>query len=158
MLQVLRERLGGKRVVFLGIGNTLRGDDGLGSHLAARLQGKIRAVVVDGGDVPENYLGPIVDAGPEVVIMVDAAELEAPPGTVAILEAEALGGASLSTHNASPALFARLLRRLTGAQVFALAVQPGDTSFCAPMSPAVEEALEGVEAVLVEVMGSPPAI
>ncbi len=80
MIEQLRERLQGKRTLILGIGNSMRGDDGVGPALIERLQGKVSATLIDGGEVPENYLGPIEAAGPEAVLIVDAADLKAAAG------------------------------------------------------------------------------
>ncbi len=148
MLQELRERFSGKRTVILGIGNLLRGDDGLGSRLAARLQGRVNALVVDAGEVPENYLGPIVAARPEVVIIVDAAALGDSPGAMAIIEVDALDAAGLSTHNASLSLFVKALRAEIQPDVFLLGVQPCSTAFGAPMSRSVTGALDVLEELL----------
>ena len=151
MIEQLRERLQGKRTLILGIGNTLRGDDGLGPRLIERLQGKVAATLIDGGEVPENYLGPIEAAGAEVILIVDAADLKAAPGDVALIELEQLGKTGISTHNASLGLLASVVQRLTGADVLALAVQPKVNSFGAAMSEEVGrtldwlvEALEGI--------------
>ena len=45
------------KVVIAGIGNTLRGDDGLGCYLVNRLKGRIHALCIDTGPTPENYVG-----------------------------------------------------------------------------------------------------
>jgi hydrogenase 3 maturation protease len=147
MLETLRARLEGKRVVVLGVGNPIRGDDGIGPYLADRLQGKVEATVVNTGDVPENYLGPVAAARPEVVVIVDAAELGAGPGEMAIVEASELAETTLSTHKASLSLFIKVLQSEVQADIFLLGVQPASMAFGAPMSPAVVTALHLLEAL-----------
>ena len=151
MIEQLRERLQGKRTLILGIGNTMRGDDGVGPALIDRLQGKVSATLIDGGEVPENYLGPIEAARPEVVLIVDAADLKASPGDVALIELEQLAQTGMSTHNASLGLFASVVQRLTGADILVLAVQPEVNSFGAGMSEAVGRTMEWVEGALEEI-------
>ena len=73
MFDELKRRLEGKRGVLLAIGNPLRGDDAVGPCLAARLQGKVAATIVDAGDVPENYVDVVAAARPQVIVLVDAA-------------------------------------------------------------------------------------
>ncbi len=148
MIEQLRDRLKGKKTLILGIGNTMRGDDGAGPALIERLQGKVSARLIDGGEVPENYLGPIEAAGPEVVLIVDAADLKAAPGDVALIELDQLAKTGISTHNASLGLFASVVQRLTGADILVLAVQPEFNSFGAPISEAVGRTLEWVEEAL----------
>jgi hydrogenase 3 maturation protease len=60
MLDHLKPYLKGK-VVILGVGNTLRSDDGVGSLLAKRIKEKVPFIVWDTGVSPENYLGKAVN-------------------------------------------------------------------------------------------------
>ena len=148
VLEQLRDRLSGKRVVILGVGNPLRGDDGAGPALIERLLGKVDATLIDAGDVPENYLGPVEAARPQVVLIVDAALFGANPGDIALVEIEELAGSNISTHNSSLALVARVIGSMTGAEVLLLAIQPETISFGAPLSPSVIKALDYLEGLL----------
>jgi hydrogenase 3 maturation protease len=145
MLEALRHRTSGKKLVIVGVGNTLRGDDGIGPVLVERLRGKTRATLIDGADVPENYLDVVEAARPDVVLIIDSVELGSKPGTVALIEIEQLAGARLTTHNTTLAPFAEAVHVATGAHVFVLAIQPGDTSLRSPMSIPVEAILPSLE-------------
>src|SRR5574342_1091615 len=70
MFAELRARLEGKRVLILGVGNRLRGDDAVGPLLVEHLQGKVDIPLIDAGEVPENYLGPIEESGADMNIIV----------------------------------------------------------------------------------------
>jgi hydrogenase 3 maturation protease len=148
MIEQLRERLQGKKTVILGIGNPMRGDDGLGPALIERLQGKTNASLIDGGEVPENYLGPIEAAQPEVVLIVDAADLQASAGDAALIKMDQLSQTGISTHNASLGLFAKVVQTLTGAEILVLAVQPMYNSFGTPLSGPVIRTLDWLEQAL----------
>lgn len=152
MLYKLRERIRGKRTVILGIGNPLRGDDGLGTHLTTRMQGRVNALVVNAGDVPENYLEPIMASKPEVVIIVDAAALGDSPGAMAIIEVDALDDVCFSTHNASLKLFVKALRAVDQPDVFLLGVQPEIITIGAPISRKVARAIDILEQLLLNVL------
>jgi len=147
MLDRLRPRLEGKQAVLIGVGNPLRGDDGLGPVLVQELQGRVGATLIDAGDVPENYLGVVASAGPDVVVIVDAAELGASPGDLALMEVDELDGTSLSTHNASLRLFVQVLLSEVQADVFVLGVQPASTGFGAPISPMVGATIDLLQRV-----------
>lgn len=72
--------------LILGIGNTLLSDEGAGVH-AIRLLGNRYAnsdyvTLVDGGTLSFTLAGPIEDA--DHLIVIDAAELRASPGTVRV--------------------------------------------------------------------------
>jgi len=53
VLEKLR-KLRGYRTIIVGIGNTLKGDDGAGPLVCQQLYGKVCAGVMDVGTVPEN--------------------------------------------------------------------------------------------------------
>ena len=137
MFDELQRRLEGKRSVLLAVGNPMRGDDALGPTLADRLQGKVSATIVDAGEVPENYVGVVAAAQPEVVVIVDAADLGAAAGDAAIVAPDDLTGPKFSTHNAGLSLFVRFLQSENPAEVVVIGVQPSSTGFGEPMSPAV---------------------
>mgnify|MGYP001470637271 CR=1 FL=1 len=150
MIPELRNRIRGKRLVIIGVGNSLRGDDGVGPALVERLQGKTSATLIDASDVPENYLGLVAQAQPQVVVIVDAVELGASPGDLALIEAAQLGGAKATTHNTSLAPFVQILQADTGADIFLLAIQPRATLFGEGLSAPVRVTLERLEQVFIE--------
>lgn len=75
-----------KKVLVMGVGNTLLQDDGVGIHVTERLRqadetpGAVR--YVDGGTLGLSLLPELEEA--DALIIVDAAELDAPPGTVRV--------------------------------------------------------------------------
>ena len=125
------------RIVYMGIGNILRGDDGIGPYLVEALRKK-GASVVDAGTVPESYVGPVTRLEPDTIVLVDAVHLGLEPGAVELLERdEILEHNCFSTHNLSPVLVMERLENETGASVFMLAVQPETLKLGNPLSPAV---------------------
>ena len=109
---LLGERLRGT-VVIVGMGNPLRGDDGFGPALIARLRGRVRATCLDAGTTPECHTGPIIRERPETIVIVDAVHLGRAPGDWALLGGEELLTSGLSTHDASPRLLIDYLRERT---------------------------------------------
>ena len=70
----------------MGIGNTLLGDEGIGIHVLKTLDRDRRCGndvdLIDGGTLGFSLSGPIGDA--DLLIVVDAAELDAPSGSIRI--------------------------------------------------------------------------
>jgi len=126
--RALASRLAG-RVVLVGVGNPLFGDDAAGCLLAERLAGAPGLDVVPAEDVPESFVPGVVDARPDVVVLADAVDLGAPPGSVAILDADAMVRYEASTHRVPLGLIAEIIRRASGADAFVLAIQPGPRRF-----------------------------
>jgi hydrogenase maturation protease len=79
------------RILVLGIGNTLLSDEGVGvrviDHLS-RDELPERVTCLDGGTLSFTLAGPIEDC--DQLIVVDAAELSARPGSVQVFENEAM--------------------------------------------------------------------
>ena len=131
-----------RKALIVGIGNTLKGDDGVGIVLLQLLKDKVDAVFMDCGIAPENYLGKMVEINPQIIIVIDAVELHEIPGTMQIIEASELVEGGLSTHSLSPGLFIDYLQNmLSTVRVFILAVQPKKCSFGEGLSTEVSEAV-----------------
>jgi hydrogenase 3 maturation protease len=148
MLELLKSRLKGK-VLILGVGNPLRGDDGAGPHLIEQLNGKIDADLLDCGEVPENFLGKIAQLHPNTILIIETVHFGAPPGAVAIIEADDFDRISYSTHHASLRLSMNYLKIEIGAEVFVLGIQPKKTEFSMEISDEVKETLAILKNILV---------
>lgn len=151
MFDDLRWRLAGKRAVILGVGNPLCGDDSAGTELAARLVGKINAIVFAAAEMPENYLGPVMAANPEILMIVDAANLGAPPGSLAIIEKDNIADSGISSHSASLNLFLLLLHSEIHPDTFILGIQPATLEFGARTSLPVQKTISAIEQVMLEI-------
>lgn len=72
------------RTLVLGIGNTLLGDEGAGVHAINELQERNNALdeveFLDGGTLSFTLAASVEDC--DNLIVIDAAELQSPPGTV----------------------------------------------------------------------------
>jgi hydrogenase 3 maturation protease len=144
-LEHLKEHLSGK-VVILGMGNTLRCDDGAGSLLACRIKDKLSFIVYDAGSSPENYLGKIIKDNPATVVIIDAADLGLGAGEFQVLEPENLATTNLfSTHNSSLSLIINYLQSHLKADIILLIIQPQNLSFGDNLSPAVSDTLTKLE-------------
>ncbi len=138
------------KTVIVGIGNIMKGDDGLGPALVKRLDGKIKAVCIDTGLAPENHTGRITKENPDTVLLVDATHLDLPPGRYEILKPKDILKSGFTTHDISPAMFIEYLRSRTEANIFLLGVQPKNLSLGDEMSDSVKKALDEVEKLIKE--------
>ena len=77
----------------------LKGDDQVGPLLIQRLQGKTGACLFDCGEVPENYIQPIIKAGPQTIIIVDASDWQGAIGDLRLIKREEIKNFSFSTQN-----------------------------------------------------------
>ena len=149
MFDELNKQLAGKSILLLGIGNRLRGDDAVGSLLIERLQGRVDIPMIDAGDVPENYLGPIEEAGADLVLIVDAAEMGGNIGDVALFDIEQVQGKSVSTHTANLGLLFKVMPPDNRPKVIVLGIQPGNIEFGQGLSDLVRATMESLTEMLV---------
>lgn len=92
-----------RRTLVLGIGNTLLTDEGVGVHVLQALERELGAranvTLLDGGTLSFTLAGPIADA--DALIVIDAANLRAAPGTWAQLTGEAMDAFLTGNRKAS---------------------------------------------------------
>jgi hydrogenase 3 maturation protease len=131
----------GSKVVILGVGNPLKGDDAAGPLACERLSGHVSATVIDAGAVPENYIGRVLQAAPEVLFIVDAVDFGGPPGQIRVCLPDEIREFAFSTHALSLHLLIDLIRREKTLEVYMIGVQAGTTRLGDCLSPAVEEAV-----------------
>lgn len=148
----LWDRIKGHTLI-IGVGNTLRGDDGLGPFLVQELKGKVKADLLDAGEVPESYIGRIIETKPDTIIVVDAVHMQESPGTLAVIEIEELTRVSWSTHRLSLTLFMQYLQEHTGSTVFLIGVQPAYTELGYSMTLPVLETMRVLTTYFTNLLG-----
>jgi hydrogenase 3 maturation protease len=132
--------------VILGIGNEMRGDDGLGSVLAQELSNleDKNITIFDGKTVPENFTGAIKRETPSHIIIVDAVEMDETPGHVKLVFKEEIANYSISTHAMPLSFLINYLETTTSAKIMLMGIQPKDMDLIDNMSPEIHESLNYV--------------
>ena len=130
------------KVVIVGIGNSLKGDDAFGPLLIDRLKGKIKAVCIDAGSAPENYTANVVKENPDTILIVDAVHLDLKPGEYEILKKSDIIRSGFTTHDISAGMFIEYLKSRTKADVYMLGAQPGNIRLGDEMSDVMKKTLD----------------
>ena len=118
------------RIAVLGIGNSLRSDDAAGVLVARRLaQSRLTRdfdsiLVVDAGPAPENTTAELRRFAPELVLLIDAAEMGELPGMIREIGIHEIDGLSASTHSLPLSMLAKYLILELGCEVKILGIQP----------------------------------
>lgn len=139
-------------ILLVGIGNILLTDDGVGVHVVRALDamqkaGKIAFPVAlrDGGTIGLALLAEFNQ--PSAVILIDAMELGAPPGTVRAFEGAemdaCLGGKKSTAHEvaASDLIAAAQLTGCAPERRALVAIQPGSTEWGLSLTEPVDAAI-----------------
>jgi hydrogenase 3 maturation protease len=129
------------RVAIVGVGHELRGDDAAGPVVARALTPMARAhdwlLVIEAGPAPENCTGALRRFCPDLVILIDTAQMELEPSSVRWLSWKDTCGISASTHGLPLHLVACYLHNELGCEVALIGIQPASTDFGATLSPVV---------------------
>ena len=144
--------------LVLGLGNILLGDEGVGIRVVERLQARYdlpdEVQVLDGGTLGLDLLPYVEDA--DRLLVVDAMELGAEPGTIARLEGKevpAYLGVKVSPHQVGLAdlMAVTRLRGQFPSELVLWGVQPAVIAVGIDLSPVVEAQVEPlVEKVVAE--------
>ena len=133
------------KVVFT-VGAVLRGDDAAGPMLAKMLeQNPIPGwTCIDGGQTPEDDLAVIRRMAPDVLLLVDAAQMGREPGAIAVVDERDVVSDLLITTHSLPITFLLDDLKKSCKQVVFLGIQPAQLEF---MEPLTSEVLTSVEKI-----------
>lgn len=134
------------RRVVLTVGNDLMGDDAAGPELARRLQAAPAPGwnVIDGGSAPENCLGQVRALQPDLVLVVDAAEMGLGTGEIRCLSADVIARQWIMTTHHLPLTFLIEALKEFVPEVVCVGIQPAVVAFGQPLSPSVEQAIDSL--------------
>jgi hydrogenase 3 maturation protease len=135
---------GATRLAVLGVGSALRSDDAVGLLVARSLERAFpRApglLVLEGCSAPENFTGPIIGDQPSHLVVVDSAELEAPPGTVKLFPIESIGGVCSNTHSLPLSVIFDYIQSNWPCEILVVGIQPKSLEFDGRVSREVRKA------------------
>lgn len=114
------------RLAIVGIGDECTPPDRLGMYAAREIfEHQLFGVsVFFAGTVPESITGPLRRFQPEQVLFLDAADMGALPGTIAVIGPERIPATLLTTHVLPLSVVMDYVEREIGAGVTLLGIQP----------------------------------
>lgn len=153
----LQDLIADRKIVLMGVGNELRGDDAFGVTLAERIEHRVAPKIFVTHDLPEDYTVKAADERPDIVLVLDAIDFHGEPGEVHLVAGNDIPPTPGVTHRPSLEMMARFLELDAGADMWVLGVQPRMDSVGVgdEMSEPVTRALDELEALLLELL--PPA-
>ena len=129
-------------ILLVGMGNSLKADDGIGPEICSQLKETFPDNVIDTGTVPENYIQVIIKKTPKVILFIDAIDFGAPAGTIRIFDPGQLSAGGITTHTLSPRLLCDMISQSIPAKIYFIGIQPKSMTIGCPMSQEVELAKE----------------
>jgi hydrogenase 3 maturation protease len=114
-----------KKKLFVGIGNVLKSDDGIGVYISNKIKESISIQKLTVEASIENYIGKINSLNPDVLILVDCVAFGKKAGYYELLPAEKVKDFTLNTHNISLKRISELFKM----PVYILGIQPKEIGF-----------------------------
>jgi hydrogenase 3 maturation protease len=105
-----------------------------------------------GGTAPENLTGEIKRFAPTHLVIVDAADLEAEPGTVTLMDPDTIGGTTFCTHSLPIKVMIDYLLGSFQCEVTIVGIQPKSLEVGAPVSQEVLAAVESLAAAIADAL------
>jgi hydrogenase 3 maturation protease len=101
-------------------------------------------LIVEGGPAPENVTGKLRAFHPDLVILIDAAQMDEPPGTIQLIPLESIDGMSASSHSLPLSMLASYLTAEIGCEVTVLGIQPAQNEIGSKLSSTVQTAVDEI--------------
>lgn len=145
-------------IIVLGIGNRMGGDDAAGICLVDMLNQKrhraqaplpTEIMAIEAGTAPESYTSVIRQHRPDLLILVDAADMGLPPGALRIITPEKISILSFSTHDMPLSMFISYVEEFCG-KVLLVGVQPEQTEMGIGISKAVRKSMKKLTEAILE--------
>ena len=121
---------------LLGVGNRLSRDDGVGPFVAQAMDGATGWTAIDCGTSLENISGIITREKPDLLVLVDAAQMDVSPGEVRLLPSTGTDRMLVSTHGLPLPFVLDRLRQHVG-RIELIGIQISDVSLGEGLSPDV---------------------
>jgi hydrogenase maturation protease len=154
--------LDNQKTLILGIGNALLADEGVGVHMLDYLRrnhtGMDACTLVDGGTLSFT-LAPLLEQA-EKLVVIDAAQLDAPPGTVRVFEGIEMdrfaGRISRSVHQVclGDLLAITHLTEMIPANRALVVIQPEVVDWGCTLSKSVQQALPQAAQAVEQLLGA----
>ena len=155
--KVLKKIKSGKKITIIGIGNFDRSDDYSGIAVIEKLEKTTfsdKIQIINSGPVPEAFTGKIKEFKPDLLVVIDAAEMAETPGTIRIFTEKDVNDAYMVTpHKVSMTMYTKYLRYfLENLDAIFIGIQPASLTYAEPMTAKIVKSVDFISNVLTELL------
>ncbi|MCU0377901.1 MAG: hydrogenase maturation protease [Bacteroidales bacterium] len=129
-----------RKILFVGIGNLLRQDDGAGVYISTRIRERENIKVITPEVSIENYIGKINSIDHDTLVVIDCVDMKRPAGSFDLIPVERVGDMTFNTHNISLKKLSEFFRN----ELLILAIQPETIAFGENLSYIVHESCDKI--------------
>ncbi|HUU76776.1 MAG TPA: hydrogenase 3 maturation endopeptidase HyCI [candidate division Zixibacteria bacterium] len=147
----------GKKISIMGIGNFDRADDFAGIAVIEKIEKNSfseNIQILNAGPVPEAFTGKIKEFIPNLLVIIDAAEMNEKPGTIRVFTEKDIDEAYMVTpHKVSMNMYMKYLRYfIEKIDAIFIGIQPASLSYSEPITEKVQESIDYLSEVLIELL------
>ena len=128
------------RIVFVGIGNMLRNDDGAGPYIAQKLKSTNNRIVIIPEAGIERYISAINREKPDLIIFLDCVNFGREPGYWEFIPIDKVEETTFHSHNIS----LNKLSEFFFAEIWVIGIQPANLKIGETLSPVVEKSAHNI--------------
>jgi len=139
------------KIVILGIGNPVKGDDAAGMIFVEKIERLDRFECIKGGLFPENYTGEIILKKPDTLIIIDAINMNGSPGDIVLLKPEQLKDESFASHGTPISVLIKYLSNFIKDNIYILGIQPKVVNVGNQLSKEVLESVDTLEKIFTDI-------
>ena len=142
------------KIVIVGVGNVLRGDDGAGILFVRKLRSRAlpdRVSVIEAGERVEAAFDLVKRFNPVLVLLVDAVRFGGEPGEIRVLSIEEIEDLYAYTHRVPLPMILKAME--LDFDVYVIGIEPKSIEFGGSVSYEVERAVENLCSFFVELFG-----
>jgi len=114
-----------KKLLFVGIGNLLKMDDGVGVYISRRIKNRANISSLNVEVSIENYIGKINSLDPDILVLIDCTDMGSACATFKLLSINQIHDLTFSTHSISLKRLSEFFRM----PVYILGIQPEKIDF-----------------------------
>lgn len=143
-----------KKLVIMGIGNDIRGDDGIGPYIVENIKHleSSNVSILNATTVPENFTGKIRKIDPTHIIIVDAVIMNEGPGKIKLVKKEEVAGVSISTHSMSLSYLVNYLELEKPYNILFIGIEPESMELGQGLSPLVKSSSDEIINIFTEIL------
>ena len=136
-----------KNILFAGVGNVLRSDDGVGVYIVSAIEKRnhISTLLVEVSI--ENYINKINSISPDILIIADCLDFNREPGYSDIIPIGQTNEFTISSHNISLKRVSEFLKM----EVYVIGVQPANLRVGEHLTPVVRKSAEKLIEIINEI-------
>jgi len=127
-----------RQILFVGIGNALKSDDGIGIYICRNIIQKdnVSVLIVESGI--EKFVGKINSIAPDILILVDCTDFQKEPGTCELISLDMLADFTMNTHTISIKRISEFFKM----EKYLLGIQPLNVKYGEEFSPVIKKAAD----------------